>query len=72
MSRYHWRVVGIEHRPHPTTLVRLFDDEGDVEAEHVGHVVEMLGGVNSVVDWSMVDTGAEVEIAIKRVREVDS
>ena len=69
MSRYHWRVVGIERRVQPSTLVRLFEDEGDVEAEHVGHVVELLGGVHSLVDWSMVDTTATVEIAIKAVDE---
>lgn len=65
MSRYHWQVTGIERNPN-STLVRKFEDEGVIEAEHVGHVVELLSGVQSVIDWSMVED-YEVDITIKKI-----
>ena len=42
------------------------DDEGEVQAEHVGHVVEMLP---KLVDWSMIDTANPVTIEIEWVNE---
>jgi hypothetical protein len=62
MSRYRWQVVGIEDNP-TSTLVRVFEDDGEVEADHVGHVVELLP---TAVDWSMVDTDSTVTIEIRR------